>query len=158
MNLVPLFEWIESTKAGEALRDSYWLFPAVESIHLLGLCVIGGAILIVNMRLLGWGLRSQPAVLINREARPFMVWSLAVMLVSGYLLFASEATKCYTHGAFWFKMACLALAIIVTFTLQNRAVEWEDRHAGTMQVKFAAWLTLLLWTGVGIGGRWIGFS
>jgi hypothetical protein len=55
-------------------------------------------------------------------------------------------------------MACLALAMIVTFTLQNRAVEWEDRHAGTMQVKIAAWLNLLLWTGVGIGGRWIGFS
>lgn len=158
MNLVPLFEWIEATRAGAALRDSYWLFPAVESIHLLGLCVIGGAILIVNMRLLGLGLRSQPAAQINRDVRPFMVGSLAVMLVSGYLLFASEATKCYTHGAFWFKMACLALAMIVTFTLQNRAVEMEDRHAGTMQVKLAAVLNLTLWIGVGVGGRWIGFS
>jgi hypothetical protein len=158
MNLVPLFEWIEATRAGAALRDSYWLFPAVESIHLLGLCVIGGAILIVNMRLLGLGLRTQSAVQINRDVRPFMIWSLAVMLTSGYLLFASEATKCYTHGAFWVKMACLALAITFTFTLQNRAVEIEDRQAGTTQAKLTAITTVLLWTGVGIAGRWIGFS
>ena len=80
------------------------------------------------------------------------------MLISGFLLFSSEAVKCYYHGAFWFKMACLALAIIVTFTIQGKAIQAEDNHPGSMQARAVAILAVLLWTGVGIGGRWIGFS
>lgn len=90
--------------------------------------------------------------------KPFLLTSLAVMLISGFLLFASEAIKCYEHGAFWFKMACLAMAIFVTFTIQGKAVEMADSEGGNIQSKAVALVAVLLWTGVGIGGRWIGFS
>ncbi len=156
--IFPFFQWIDGSGIGHAIRDSLWLFPVIEAFHLLGLAVIGGAILIVNMRLLGLGLRRHPASQIARDVRPFMLGSLAVMLVSGFFLFSSEAVKCYEHDAFWFKMACLALAIFVTFAVQGKAIELDDRKGGNAWSKLIAVVAVLLWTGVGVGGRWIGFS
>lgn len=158
MGILTFVTWLDDSALGHAIRDSRWLFPVIEASHLLGLVVIGGCVLIVNMRLLGMGLRGQPAAEVARDVRPFMLGSLAVMLVSGFLLFTSEAIKCYEHAAFWFKMSCLALAIAATFTFQNKAIEIEDRHSGTFQARVTALAVVALWTGVGIGGRWIGFT
>ncbi len=137
MDVLSVVTSLDDSALGHAIRDSRWLFPVIEACHLLGLAVIGGCVLIVNMRLLGMGLVGQSASEVAREVRPFMLGSLTVMLVSGFLLFVSEAIKCYGHAAFWIKMTCLALAIVATFTIQNRAIEAEDRRSGTFQVKLA---------------------
>jgi uncharacterized membrane protein YhdT len=158
MSILSLFTGINDGAAGVAIRDSYWLFPFIEAFHLLALSVIGGAVLVVNMRLLGIGLRGQPVAQIARDARPFLLGSLAVMLVSGYLLFTSEAVKCYNNAAFWFKMGCLLAAMLFTFTVQNKAIEREEAQGASLPGKLTAVVSLLLWTGVGVGGRWIGFS
>jgi uncharacterized membrane protein YhdT len=158
MSVLSLFTEINDGGIGVAIRASYWLFPFIEAFHLLALCVIGGVVLVVNMRMLGVGLRQQPVAEIARDARPFLVGSLAVMLISGYLLFTSEAVKCYNNPAFWFKMSCLLAAMLFTFTVQNRAIEREEKQGASLSGKLIAVVSLLLWTGVGIGGRWIGFS
>jgi hypothetical protein len=158
MSLLPLFEWCENVGVGQAIRISDWLFPVIEGFHLLGLCVIGGAILLVDMRLLGLGLRRQPIAELARDTRPFVVGSLAVMLVTGLLLFSSEAVKCYYSFAFWFKMASLALAIIFTFTVRQRMTLMDDARIGPIKARIVGLVSLALWSGVGWGGRWIGFS
>src|SRR5580704_3310292 len=101
MSLLPFFEFCEHSAIGETIRTSSWLFPVIESFHLLGLVVIGGCVLVVDMRLLGLGLRRQPVAQLALDAQPWLMGSLAVMLTSGILLFTSEATKCYYHPAFW---------------------------------------------------------
>jgi hypothetical protein len=158
MSLLPLFEWCENAGIGEAIRISTWLFPVIEGIHLLGLCVIGGAILVVDMRLLGLGLRRQPVAELARGSRPFLIGSLAVMLVTGLLLFSSEAVKCYYSIAFWFKMTSLALAVMFTFTVHQRVTLADDTQIGPITRRLVALISLALWSGVGWGGRWIGFS
>ena len=158
MSLLPLFEWCENVGVGQAIRISDWLFPVIEGFHLLGLCVIGGAILLVDMRLLGLGLRRQPIAELARDTRPFLIGSLAVMLVTGLLLFSSEAVKCYYSFAFWFKMTCLALAIIFTFTVRQRVTLMDDARISPIKASIVALVSLALWSGVGWGGRWIGFS
>jgi len=158
MSLLPLFEWCENAGVGGAIRESTWLFPVIEGVHLLGLCVIGGAILLVDMRLLGLGLRRQPIAELARDSRPFLIGSLAVMLVTGGLLFSSEAVKCYYSFAFWFKMTSLLLAIIFTFTVRQRVTLAEDTRIGPIKGRLVALVSLALWSGVGWGGRWIGFS
>jgi hypothetical protein len=154
--VLEFFQTIENTGVAEAIRQSKWLFPVIEAVHLLGLAVIGGAVLIVDLRLLGYGLRSQPVSQIARDAQPWLVGSLAVMLATGSLLFSSEATKCYYHDAFWFKMASLALAILFTFTIR-RAVA-QSKTVTPAWSKVVGLVSVALWSGVGIGGRWIGFS
>src|SRR5213593_202822 len=104
VSVLSFFTWCENSAVGEAIRASRWLFPAIESFHLLGLAVIGGSVLIVNLRLLGFGIERQPVAELWRDTRPWLLGSLTIMLVSGLLLFTSEATKLYYHGAFWVKM------------------------------------------------------
>ena len=53
MSLLPFFEFCEHSADGEIIRGSSWLFPVIESVHLLGLVVIGGSVLVVDMRLFG---------------------------------------------------------------------------------------------------------
>jgi hypothetical protein len=158
MSLLPLFEWCENAGVGQAIRISTWLFPVIEGIHILGLCVIGGAILLVDMRLLGLVLRREPIAELARDSRPFLLGSLAAMLVTGLLLFSSEAVKCYYSPAFWFKMTSLALAITFTFTVRQRVTQADDARIGPIKGKLVALISLALWSGVGWGGRWIGFS
>ena len=120
MNLLPVFEWLEATMLGETIRQSLWLFPVIEAFHLVAFAVLGGTVLVTDLRLLGVAMRTQPTAHIAREARPWLLGSLVVMLVSGVLLFLSEAIKCYYSFPFKVKITCLVLAIIFTWTLHKR--------------------------------------
>ncbi len=129
-------------------------------MHLLGLALIGGAVLAVDLRLLRLALRRQPVAQVARDAQPWLIGSLIVMVATGSLLFMSEAMKCYYHPAFWEKMTSLFLAIIFTFTIQRKVIfvgrePVESRFGPRLSL---AVVSLALWSGVGIGGRWIGFS
>jgi hypothetical protein len=158
MSVLSFFTWCENTWLGDAIRDSRWLFPAIESVHLLGLAVIGGAVLMMNLRLLGFGNDRQPVDRLWRDTRPWLVGSLTVMLISGMLLFTSEATKLYYHDAFWVKMSSLLLATLYTFTVMRKVALADPARVGPAWSRAAALLSILLWSTVGVCGRWIGFS
>jgi hypothetical protein len=158
MTLLGFCQWCESTLVGNAIRSSPWAFAAIESCHLLALAVIGGSVLIVDMRLLGLGLRNQTVREVARAAQPWMVGSLLVMIVSGFALFSSESIKCYYSTPFWVKMICLLLAIVFTFTIRRRVTSADGTNIRPVLYKFVAIVSLALWFGVGAGGRWIGFS
>lgn len=158
MSLLAFFQWCEQSGIGNAIRKSAWLFPMIEAIHLLGLGLIGGAVLVIDLRLLGLGLRRYSVARLARDAQPWLVGSLILMLATGGLLFLSEAIKCYYHGAFWFKMGSLLLAIIFTFTVQRKVTMADEVGVSPAWSKVVALVSVALWSGVGIGGRWIGFS
>ena len=156
--LLQTFQALEASAIGTAVRDSLWLFPIIEVFHLLGLAVIGGAILVVDFRLLGLGLHTHPVSRLARDLQPWVLGSIIVMFASGIPLFLSEATKCYYSAAFWIKMAALVVAILFTFTIR-RAVVFADAGRFTpTRHKAVAVVSLALWSTVGWGGRWIGFS
>lgn len=158
MSLLPFFEWCEATAVGQAIRGSAWAFPVIESVHLLGLAVMGGAVLLVDLRLLGLGLRRQPVADLARDAQPWLIGSFVVMLSTGIPLFLSESVKCYYSQAFWVKMTCLPLAAIFTFTIRRKVTLADEGRVGPLWRKVVAVVSLALWSGVGAGGRWIGFS
>ena len=145
-------KWSEATPLGRSIRNSEYAFPMIEFVHLAGLAVIGGAVLIVDMRLLGFGLKKTSVAQLARDAQPYVTGSLIVMLVTGVMLYSSEATKCYASAAFWIKMISLLLAMIFTYTIKKRvaARDHESALVGAMSI--------LLWFGVAWGGRWIGFG
>jgi hypothetical protein len=158
MSLLGFFHWCEQSGIGNTIRQSSWLFPVIEAIHLLGLGVIGGAVLVVDLRLLGLGLRRQSTAELARDAQPWLIGSLLLMMTTGGLLFLSESIKLYYHDAFWFKMASLFLAIVFTFTIQRKVILAGETRMRPVWSKVVALVSILLWSGVGIGGRWIGFS
>jgi hypothetical protein len=158
MSVLHFFAWCEHSAVGGAIRSSNWLFPVIEAFHLLGLAVIGGAVLVVDLRLFGIGLRRQPVAQLARDAQPWLIASLLVMVATGSLMFMSEAIKCYYHPAFWVKMTSLFLAIVFTFTVHKKVVMEDEARMGPLWSKLVALVSVMLWSGVGIGGRWIGFS
>ena len=155
--LLPFFEWCEATVLGTAIRDSIWAFPIIESIHLVGLCLLGGALLIVDLRLLGVGLRSQSISELVEQARPWMVAAIAVLVSTGLLLFLSEAVKCYYNTSFWVKMSTLPVALLFTFALRNRMAAEPSLETSARSRLLGAG-SILLWLTVAAAGRWIGFS
>jgi hypothetical protein len=158
MSLLHIFMWIEGSALGDTIRTSSWLFPAIEAIHLLGLAVVGGAVLVVDLRLFGFGLRRQPVAQLAQDAQRWLIISLMVMVATGSLLFTSEAIKCYYHPAFWMKMTSLSLAILFTFTVHRKVAMADETRVRPIWCKLVALVSVILWSGVGIGGRWIGFS
>src|SRR5215469_4029179 len=112
MDLLPFFQWCYDTTIGGAIRESTWLFPVIEAFHLVGLAFTAGAVLLVDLRLLGAGLNRQPVAQLAAGAQPWLIGSLVLMFSSGILLFLSESIKCYYSFPFWVKMTCLFLAIV----------------------------------------------
>jgi uncharacterized membrane protein len=156
--LLPFFQWCESTALGTAIRMSPWAFAVIESVHLLGLAVIGGAVLLVDLRMLGFGLTNQRIAELARAVFPWLVGSLVVMLLTGVGLFLSEPLKCYDSRAFWVKMISLGLAMLFTFTIRRTVTLADETRVRPIWFKLVALVSLALWFGVGGGGRWIGFS
>ncbi len=157
MSLLDLFQWLEYSSLLVAMRSSPWLFPVIATIHLLGLAVLGGAVLVVDLRLLGLGLSRQPPAQLARDAQPLLLGSLVVMLVTGLLLFMCFATKYYYLTAFWVKLASLFLAVVFTFTIRRRVVTTGETKLRAMWSRPAALVSVSLWASVLLTGRLIGF-
>lgn len=152
---IGFFEWCEATFLGTLVRESIWLFPIIEAVHLVALCVIGGSILLVDLRLLGAGLTGHRPSVLADHVRPWLLAGLTVMLTTGVLLFLSEAIKCFYNTSFWVKMATLPVAIVFTFAVKNRALDGLDTSARS---RVLGAVSIALWFTVAAAGRWIGYS
>jgi hypothetical protein len=157
MSVLSFFQWCEASALGTAIRDSQWLFPVIEAVHLLGLALMGGLVLLVDMRLMGLAMPRKPVAALAREIEPWLISALAVMLTTGLLLYTSEPTKLYYNAAFWMKMGFLASAIIFTFTVRRTVLAADAARVRPVWGRLVALISILLWAGVGIGGRAIGF-
>jgi hypothetical protein len=158
MSILTLFTWFEESWLGEGIRASRWLFPVIESVHLLALAVIGGSVLAVNLSLLGLGLGRRSAPQVWHDTWPWFAGSLATMLTTGFMLFTSEAVKLYYHEAFWVKMSALLVSLVFTATVQRPVALADPQLLTLWRSRAVGFLSLLLWFMVGASGRWIGFS
>src|SRR5437879_12890695 len=157
MTLLDFFKWLQYLPLLTAMRSSPWVFPVIASIHLMGLALIGGAVLVVDLRLLGFGLRRQPVAQVARDAERWMLVSLLVLLPTGLLQFMCfAATKYYYLTAFWVKMAALSLALVFTFAVRRKLVMAAETPMSPLQSKLMATVSLALWGTVAIAGRVIG--
>jgi hypothetical protein len=156
MSLLEICQWIQFSPPLVAMRGSPWLFPVIASVHLMGLALIGGAVLVGDLRLLGFGFSRQPVAAVARDAERWLITGLLVMVPTGILQFMCFATKYYFLTFFWVKMFSLLAVLVFTFSIRRKIVA----SAGDVSVgksRFAAVVSLALWTTVAIGGRWIGF-
>ncbi|HEX5228150.1 MAG TPA: DUF6644 family protein [Bryobacteraceae bacterium] len=155
-SIAPFFQWCDNTFISQMIRNSKFAFPIIENFHLFALTVLLGSLVVLSLRQFGVIYKTQPISEVASALRPWNLWSLAVMLLSGILLFLSEAMKCFTNTSFRVKMIFLFAALIFQFTVYNRAAASEGKVAGAGG-KIAAAVALCLWFGVGLAGRAIGF-
>ena len=157
MPLLPFFEWLDQSDVGTTLRNSLVLYTSIEIIHLLGLALLVGTILIVDVGLLGFGMRLQPVSRIAKGLAPWTWAGLVVMALTGPLLLSSQALKCYHNRVFWTKMALLSLAIIFHFTIHRKAIA-AGPGIGPTQARLAGGLSLTLWVATAFAAKWIEFA
>jgi hypothetical protein len=124
----------------------------------MGLALIGGAVLVVDLRLLGFGLWREPVAQVAPDAERWVLVGLLVLLPTGILQFMCfAATKYYYLTAFWVKMAALSIALVFTFAVRRKVVMADETRVSPLRSKLVAIVSLLLWSSVAIAGRLIGF-
>src|SRR5215469_10791809 len=131
-----------------------WVFPAVQSLHFIGFALSIGTIAIVDLRLLGWGLRRHTAAELAAGLNRWTNAGFAVMLITGSLMFSTDAVTYHYNPSFQFKMICLTAALLFHFTLHRHVVQ-QGRSA--IVARLAGTFSLLLWSAVVAGGRFIAF-
>jgi hypothetical protein len=154
MTLYQTAQNIEASALGQTIRESTWLFPAIESTHLLALALLGGSILIMSLSILGWGLKT-PVAELYKSAHRYLNAAVIALLVTGVLLGVSEPVKLYGRQAFWVKMISLSVALLVTYFAFNPLVR---RGASGLSLRCVTVVTIAAWLVVAMAGRWIGFS
>jgi hypothetical protein len=154
MSVLQFMEWLNGSAAASAMNGPEWAFPVVESLHFAGFALLIGTIAIVDLRLLGFGMRRQSTSDLASDLAPWTLAGLAVMLITGPLMFSADAVVYYVNPSFRFKMVCLAIAIFYNFTVHR----WASRSEPSPVVgKLVAFFSLALWTAVVAGGRMIAF-
>ena len=148
------FRWLVNSPWSHFINSYEWVFPAIQSLHFIGFAMSIGTIAIIDLRLLGLGMRRQGPAELAADLAPWTRVGIAVMLITGPLMFSTDAVAYHFNPSFQFKMACLMLALLFHFTVHRRAVRPD---VPPIAAKLAAATSLLLWTAVVGGGRMIAF-
>jgi len=153
--------WLEATPFAVAIAESDWMFPTIETVHVLALVLVIGSIAMLDLRLFGVSRRDMGVMQLATETLPWTWASFVVAVITGALMFASSATKYYGNMPFRFKMLLLALAGInmaaFHLTAYRRVHDWNHQMPPPRGVRLSAACSLGLWIGVVFLGRWIGF-
>ena len=154
-------QWLDQTSVGTAIRQSLWLFPAIETVHLLGMAALVGTISVLDLRLLGWAVRQRPVSQLASRLIPLAWVGFGVQVITGALLFSSEAVKIYGNPAFRLKMLLLLIAgvqaLFFQTTVSQKLPAWDDRPSLPFAAKLIGLSSILLWMGIVTAGRFIGF-
>jgi NO-binding membrane sensor protein with MHYT domain len=151
MSLLGFCQWLAETSVSVAIRDSAWAFPIIDSVHVLGLCLFGMAVL-MDLRVLGAALTRVPAPEIAADLAPWMAAGVVVMIVSGILTFLNAPVEYYNNPVFRIKVIILLLVAVNAVVF--RVGRFEQRRAAA----FARSISLVLWAGVIVAGRMITYN
>jgi hypothetical protein len=152
--LLPVFEWFGTLAVSQAINESLWAFAVIQAFHLLALAVLLGAVLIVDLRLLG-GLSHQPLGQLARDARPWLIGGLIAIVLTGVPQLMSNAMRVYHSDWFWYKMTLFAVALVFTFTLRHKITQLDEARIGPWG-RIAGLVSITLWVAIAINGRLIG--
>ena len=153
--LLPFFQWCDGLAMSQAYRDSTYLFPLTQALHILAVTVFVGAIVIGDMWLLGWGPVGQSRTSIARSAQRVLLWAGLAVLVTGIPQFTTNALTYQRSWLFVLKMYLLAVTLVFTATVRWRVSIAEEGRLPSWVTRAVGAISLLLWMGVTISGRLI---
>jgi hypothetical protein len=161
MTVQDLLAWVEATPLAVTMRESSWMFPAVESVHVIAITLVVGSVMIVDLRLLGVTSKRKPVSELATEVLPW-TWAMFLLAVAtGVLMFISKAQDYFDNTPFRLKMLCLALAglnmVVFHLTAYRSVHHWDTEKPTLASAKVTGALSLIFWVGVVTFGRWIAF-
>jgi hypothetical protein len=151
------FQWLGALPVSQAISASAWIYPFVQAIHLLFLALFAGALLVVDLRLLGFGMRAQALSKVARDARPWLIVGFLGLVVTGIPQLMQNAMREYYSEYFWLKMRVMPAALVFTFVIRHKITMADEARIGPLWGKAVAITSMLLWFGgVTIPARLIG--
>ena len=159
MDLLPFFEWAETSFLGYIGKTYGGVYATFgQSVHLMALAVLGGSVLVSDLRLLNVVLRDVPSEVVTEHAHKWFRIALVVILSSGIFMAAAVAQRMYYNEFFWAKMSALFVGILFVFAIKRPLLKGDHKSLNPVVVKLVATASLLVWFSVTATGRWIGFS
>jgi hypothetical protein len=162
VDVTPLLEWLQRTSVAIQIRDSLFTFPVLESIHVVGLALVFGTIAILDLRLLGVASTGRA---VSRLMSDLLKWTwaaFAVTALTGGLMFSTNAVVYFHNTFFRAKMILLVLAglnmLVFELTARKTIDRWDRASTTPSSAKVVAALSLVIWVGVIVAGRIIGFT
>jgi hypothetical protein len=153
-------DWLAATPLAQAMRDSAWLYPIVETVHIAGFCILVGAVAMFDARLLGWG-RALPVSALARQLLPWSLASVALVVPAGLMMFSSQPRAFLANPAFLLKLALIAIAGVNAWAFHagvyRTVTAWETGRPAPWTARAQALLSLVLWLGVICCGRMLAY-
>ena len=156
MNLYEWFYWVEQQAVGDAIRNSLWLFPAIEAVHLVGFALLGGSVLVMDLRMVNLIWRDKQPVEVFTNTKWVFRAALFLVIMTGVPLAMSEMVKLYYNFSFWVKFWSFLSALGFTFLVRNPIARAHSVHP--IGLAIVGVVSTGLWFTVAAAGRWIGFS
>jgi len=156
-------EWLSTTAPSVFLQEhNTWAIPLIQSIHIVGIALVMGSVLTIDLRILGWAGTDQTLRQTSSRFGPWLSASLWLMLVTGILMVIGEPVRELVTFSFWFKMALVAIGTIVAAlfrrNLRRHERRWEDTLVHRASTRGLAIATFLIWFGVILLGRFIAYD
>jgi hypothetical protein len=162
MTLLSICQWLESTSLAVLIKESAYGFAIVVAVHLLGLALSVGTLLWVDLRMIGFGIRSRRVSEVYRGLAPWFLAGFGVMLLSGATLFTAFATLAYSNVYFRIKLLAMLLAganaLAFHFVTQKTSIRWDDAQRPPATVRVAGLVSIVLWTAVMLAGRMMSYT
>jgi hypothetical protein len=162
MSLLSVCEWLQETSFSTGIRESVWVFPILESTHLLSLAISVGTIMFVDLRLVGASMKRVPVSDVIDQLQPWTLGGFALTFVTGILLMLSEPLRCYHSAFFNIKLVLLALlginALVFHRTVYRSVAKWNEATRMPFRARMAGWVSLTFWLAVIALGRGIAYT
>ena len=162
MDISAALNWLQQTGPATGIRDSLLLFPLIESVHVIGLALVFGTIAIIDLRLLGAASTRRSFRRMSAEIMNWTWAAFAVTVLTGVLMFITNATVYYNNLYFRAKIALLVLAginvLVFELTAGKTMEQWDRAPAAPRIGRLVATVSLVVWVGVIVTGRMIGFT
>jgi hypothetical protein len=163
MSILGVLQWLEARPSSIALRESIWVYPIVETGHVLGLCLFLGLTLLLDLRLLGLAFRRISVTEMTERLLPWMTAGFVFMVITGLLLLYSDPIRFFGNIFFQVKVVMLALAGLNAFLFHRSAAyrsreRWEHEGSTPARARLSAAISLALWAGIVVAGRMIAYN
>jgi hypothetical protein len=162
MDIASLLASLENTRLATGIRASLYLFPLIESVHVIGLTMVFGTIVIIDLRLLGLASTQRPFSIVALDVLKWTWLAFAVTVTTGVLMFITNAGAYVPNVYFRAKMALLVVSglnmLAFQLTARRSIASWDREASAPAAGRAVAALSLVLWIGVIFLGRWVGFT
>ena len=154
--------WLSETKWSIALLESLYMYPWIESAHVLSICFFIGILLFVDLRLMGIAFTKLPISEMNKKVLPWSLFGFGLMMLTGFLLFYAIPVRSYQNIFFRFKVILILVAGLNAFLFHRQmkleGMNWDEGKSIPKSVHLKAVASLVLWSGVIISGRMIAYN